>query len=80
MDPGHTAARTWYESRGFEPIDGYLNVYVEMDEGLRELFPVTADGLRPVQVFAHYLGEDRESVRQRFARVHEDVLYELRFA
>ena len=73
------AARTWYESRGFELIDGYLHVYVDLDEGLRELFPV-AEELRPVKLFAHYVGDDPETVRARFRRVHEDVLYELRFA
>jgi ribosomal protein S18 acetylase RimI-like enzyme len=75
-DPG---AHAWYESRGFELVDSYLHVYVEMDEGLREQFPITKDGLRPVKVFAHYLGDDPEAMRQRFARVHEDVLFELRF-
>jgi ribosomal protein S18 acetylase RimI-like enzyme len=74
------AAHAWYESRGFELIDGYLHVYVELDEGLRELFPITDEGLRPVKVFAHYVGEDREAMRARFRRVHDDVLYELRFA
>jgi ribosomal protein S18 acetylase RimI-like enzyme len=74
------AARSWYESRGFEMVNGYLHVYVEMDEGLRDLFPVTQDGIRPVKVFAHYLGGDRGAIRARFKRVHEDVLYELRFA
>ena len=73
------AARAWYESRGFELVHGYLHVYVGLDEGLRDLFPATDDGLRPVSVFAHYLGDDREAIRRRFARVHEDVLYELRF-
>ncbi|HEY5873495.1 MAG TPA: GNAT family N-acetyltransferase, partial [Gaiellaceae bacterium] len=48
------AARTWYESRGFELID-------------------------PVTLFAHYVGDDPETVRTRFRRVHENVLYELRF-
>lgn len=72
-------ARNWYEARGFELVDEYLHVYVELDEGLRDLFPVTADGLRPVRVFAHYLGADRDAVRERFARVHGDALYELRF-
>jgi ribosomal protein S18 acetylase RimI-like enzyme len=70
------AARTWYESRGFELVEGYLHVYIELDEGLRDLFPVTADGIRPVKVFAHYLGDDERGMRERFARVHEDVLYE----
>ncbi len=61
-------------------MHGYLHVYVELEEGLRDLFPVTDDGIRPVQLFAHYVGEDQEAMRSRFARVHEDVLYELRFA
>ena len=74
------AARCWYESRGFQVIDGYLHVYVELDEGLRDLFPVTGEGIRPVRMFAHYTGDDPESIRRRFARVHEDVLYELHFA
>jgi ribosomal protein S18 acetylase RimI-like enzyme len=73
-------ARAWYESRGFVLLRSYLHVYIELDEGLREAFPVTPDGLRPVTVFAHYLGDDREAVRQRFARVHDDALYELRFS
>ena len=70
--------RSWYEARGFELVYSYLNVYVELDEGLRELFPI-ADGIRPVRMFAHYVEDDRESIRRRFARVHENVLYERRF-
>jgi GNAT superfamily N-acetyltransferase len=73
-------ARGWYASTGFELVQSYLHVYIELDEGLREQFPVTEDGLRPVKVFAHYLGDDRAAIRNRFARVHEDVLYELRFS
>jgi ribosomal protein S18 acetylase RimI-like enzyme len=72
-------ARAWYEARGFDVVLSYLHVYVELAEGLRDLFPTTSDGLRPVRVFAHYLGEDQEGVRRRFSRVHEDVLYERRF-
>ena len=34
-DDAHVQA--WYESHGFVRIDGYLHVYVERDEGLREL-------------------------------------------
>jgi ribosomal protein S18 acetylase RimI-like enzyme len=74
------AARGWYESRGFERVEDYLHVYIELGEGLRELFPVTADGVRPVRMFAHYVGDDRDAIRERFARVHDDVLYERRFA
>jgi len=71
--------RAWYESMGFVLVDSYLHVYLELGDGLRERFPISADGLRPVKLFAHYVGEDRDEVRQRFSRVHDDVLYELRF-
>lgn len=76
-DPG---TRAWYRSRGFEPVHSYLHVYVELHEGLRDRFPIGEDGLRPVKLFAHYVGDDRDSMRERFSRVHEDVLYELRLS
>ncbi len=61
----------WYETHGFAQIDGYLHVYLERDD-LRQF-----DGeLRLVKAFAHYTGVDREAVKQRYARVHDDVLYE----
>jgi hypothetical protein len=68
----------WYSSRGFEIVESYLHVYIDLDEGLRELFPIT-EGLRPVKLFAHYVGDDRDVVKQRFRRVHDCVLFERRF-
>jgi ribosomal protein S18 acetylase RimI-like enzyme len=72
-------ARAWYESAGFDLVQGYLHVYIDLDEGLRDLFPTSSDGIRPVKVFAHYVG-DPDALRDRFKRVHEDVLYERRLA
>ena len=72
--------QVWYESRGFERVSSYLHVYVDLNEGLRDRFPVGEDGLRPVKLFAHYVGDDPEAIRQRYARVHDGVLYELRFS
>jgi GNAT superfamily N-acetyltransferase len=72
-DDEHVQAR--YESHGFAPIESYLHVYVELSEGLRDLFPIS-EGLRPVKLFAHYTGEGRDEVKRRFARVHDCVLYE----
>jgi ribosomal protein S18 acetylase RimI-like enzyme len=69
----------WYESNGFVRVSSYLHVYVELDDGLRDLFPIT-DNLRPVKLFAHFIGEGGDEVRRRFARVHDCVLYERRFA
>jgi ribosomal protein S18 acetylase RimI-like enzyme len=61
----------WYESHGFVLIAGYLHVYLERDD-LRQF-----DGeLRLVKAFAHYTGDRPDEVRQRYARVHDDVLYE----
>lgn len=74
-DDAHVHA--WYESHGFEVVDSYLHVYVELDEGLRDVFPI-AEGLRPVKLFAHYVGERRDEMRQRFRRVHDCVLFERR--
>jgi ribosomal protein S18 acetylase RimI-like enzyme len=74
------ATQAWYESRGFELVSSYLHVYVELHEGLRDWFPISEDGLRAVKLFAHYVGEDRDSIRKSFSRVHDDVLYELRLS
>jgi ribosomal protein S18 acetylase RimI-like enzyme len=68
----------WYEGLGFEQIDSYLHVYVKRSE--REGVMEDVDGLRPVNLYAHYVGSDRDSIRARFERVHDCVLYELRFA
>lgn len=76
-DDAHVHA--WYESHEFDLVDSYLHVYVELDEGLRDLFPVT-EGLRPVKLFAHYVGDRREEIKRRFGRVHDCVLFERRFA
>ena len=61
----------WYESHGFVLIDGYLHVYLERDD-LRQF----DSELRLVKAFAHYTGARPEEIRQRYARVHDDVLYE----
>jgi ribosomal protein S18 acetylase RimI-like enzyme len=63
----------WYEAHGFALVDAYLHVYLERDD-LRRY-----DGeLRLVKAFAHYTGDRPEEIRQRYARVHDDVLYEKR--
>jgi GNAT superfamily N-acetyltransferase len=75
-DDAHVQA--WHESRGFTRVYSYLHVFVEHSEGLRDLFPI-AEELRPIKLFAHYTGADRDAVKRRFARVHDCVLYEYRF-
>lgn len=72
-DDAHVQA--WYESHGFVKIDGYLHVYLERDEGLRELDGALGE-LRLVKAFAHYTGDRPDEIRARYRRVHDDVLYE----
>jgi ribosomal protein S18 acetylase RimI-like enzyme len=61
----------WYETHGFTQIDAYLHVYLERED-LRAF-----DGeLRLVKAFAHYTGDRPDDIRQRYGRVHDDVLYE----
>ena len=63
----------WYERHGFVQIDSYLHVYLERDD-LRAF----DDELRLVKAFAHYTGDRPDEIRERFSRVHDDVLYEKR--
>ena len=72
------ATQAWYESRGFEQVEGYLHVYVDLHEGLRDLVRVSGPPLRPVRLFAHYIADNRDEIRARFDRVHDCVLYERR--
>jgi ribosomal protein S18 acetylase RimI-like enzyme len=64
----------WYENNGFTLIDGYLHVYLERDD-LRALDGQVGE-LRLVKAFAHYTGDRPDEIRQRYGRVHDDVLYE----
>lgn len=66
----------WYETHGFVLIDGYLHVYLERDD-LRALDGQLGE-LTLVSGFAHSTGERPDEIRQRYARVHDDVLYEKR--
>jgi ribosomal protein S18 acetylase RimI-like enzyme len=70
----------WYEAQGFEQISSYLHVYVhgraEVDGTLQSLVPE----LKPILTFAHYSGDRPDEIRARFARVHDCVCYERRFA
>lgn len=65
----------WYEACGFTRRYSYLHVYMQLDEA-RDEVTLRSEGLKPVLAFAHYTGDDREDVRRRFKRVHDDVLFE----
>jgi ribosomal protein S18 acetylase RimI-like enzyme len=67
----------WYEACGFRRRYSYLHVYLRPDE-VRGEVTMRTEGLKPVLAFAHYTagppGEDE--IRRRFARTHDDVVFE----
>ena len=65
----------WYESCGFRKRYTYLHVYLQPEEA-REEVTLKTEGLKPVLAFAHYTGDDPDALRGRFARTHDDVLFE----
>lgn len=69
----------WYESHGFEWMKSYLHVYLQGKTEVERAIESSIPGLKPVQVFAHYVGSDRESIRSQFERVHDCNCFRLCF-
>jgi GNAT superfamily N-acetyltransferase len=61
----------WYEMHGFEWVKSYLHVYLQGKDEVAHAICSSIPGLKPVQVFAHYVGADRDAIRARFDRVHD---------
>ena len=68
----------WYRANGFKKVMSYLHVYLDADE-VAGVIQSEIPGLKPLKIFAHYTGEDREKIQGQFKRVHECQLFELRF-
>jgi ribosomal protein S18 acetylase RimI-like enzyme len=68
---------SWYEACGFRKRYSYLHVYLRPDE-VRDEVTMRTESLRPVLAFTHYTGgpPGEHEIRRRFARVHDDVLFE----
>lgn len=64
----------WYEKNGFNQVGSYLHVYIEGSEMKN---PITShvENLLPVQTFAHYVGVDKQSIKEKYARVHDCFCY-----
>lgn len=68
----------WYLAKGFSPMESYLHVWVDGRDELEGAIKSEIPGLMPCLAFAHYVGDDRDAIKKRFARVHECVRYETR--
>ncbi|WP_042148864.1 GNAT family N-acetyltransferase [Paucisalibacillus sp. EB02] len=67
---------TWYRNSGFQLVDSYLHVYMEGNEELESRIKSKDPKLLPIQTFAHYVGENKEKMKQKFKRVHDCVCFE----
>lgn len=68
--------RKWYFKNGFIERESYLHVFIDGGQELNGVIQSNIPQLYPVQVFAHYVGENKEEIRKRFKRVHECCCYE----
>jgi GNAT superfamily N-acetyltransferase len=68
--------RAWYEKNGFVQKESYLHVYMDGEAELKGAVSAGLKNLYPVQVFAHYTGEDTAMIKNSFKRVHECVCYQ----
>ncbi|WP_426351293.1 GNAT family N-acetyltransferase [Alloiococcus sp. CFN-8] len=66
----------WYKDRGFIWKESYLHVYAEDVECDKAVQPMI-NKLYVCGTFSHYIGEDKEFIKNSFKRVHECNLYEL---
>jgi len=65
----------WYINNQFTIVDSYLQVFMDSEE-LKHAVTADIPELYPVQAFAHYVGKEREKIKERFARVHECFCFE----
>lgn len=63
--------KRWYENNQFIKVDSYLQVFIDGGEEIKGVIMSEIPKLYPVQTFAHYVGEEREIIKNKFKRVHE---------
>lgn len=67
----------WYETQQFLKVDSYLHVYMEGDE-IKDTLSSNIPHIFPIKVFAHYVGNKHEEVKNKYRRIHECNCYEKR--
>ncbi|SFG44613.1 GNAT family N-acetyltransferase [Sporolactobacillus nakayamae] len=64
----------WYQKNGFHQVNHYLHVIMENNE-LNGIIESSLKKLRPISCFAHYTGEEENTIKNKFSRVHECRCY-----
>lgn len=65
----------WYRKNGFEMIGSYYHIYMVDKDEMKGLVRSELPKLFPVHTFAHYTGDDIDSLRPRMKRIHECRCY-----
>ncbi|OFD78531.1 MULTISPECIES: GNAT family N-acetyltransferase [Bacillus cereus group] len=71
-----SSVRQWYENNNFVNVDSYLHVYSDHTDEINDVIKSNMRHLYPIQTFAHYTGENKKEITQKFKRVHECVCFE----
>lgn len=66
----------WYKKRGFNWRESYLHVYKDRKD-CDKYFQTKIENMVICSCFAHYIGTNKEEIKDTFKRVHECNLYEL---
>jgi len=69
-------AEKWYLSQGFNEIESYYHVYIDGKEMKSEVINSKIPELKPISVFAHYLGDDNLFLN-KFNRVYKCIRFDL---
>ncbi|MBJ8054397.1 GNAT family N-acetyltransferase [Bacillus cereus] len=69
--------RQWYVNMNIRVnVDSYLHVYSDHTDEIKDVIKSNMKHLYPIQTFAHYIGENKVEIAQKFKRVHECVCFE----
>ncbi|SDC55409.1 GNAT family N-acetyltransferase [Shouchella lonarensis] len=69
--------RTWYEKHAFTKVDSYLHVYMDGKKEFDQAqFESNDKEILPMTAFAHYIGSEKEQMKEKFARVHECICFQ----
>jgi GNAT superfamily N-acetyltransferase len=66
----------WYRKNGWRQVMSYLHVYMDFDE-LGDQRNTDTPGLKLIHAFAHYTGDDKQAICNKYKRVHTCTLFEL---
>ena len=56
----------WYINNKFSIVDSYLQVFIEGENEMKQTLKSEIPEFYPVQAFAHYVGKEKEMIKNRY--------------